>query len=112
MVVIASDEHDAAMKFKKKYPHPYDEMVLNCAAYYSEKEWNESVSKYYTGEPVEVIGMNAKLRIKVNYDGTKYFTNVNGGYFKEHKSLEDAKNWLDCNGYKNFDTETIVSFSY
>lgn len=56
--------------------------------------------------------MNAKLRIKVNYDGTKYFTNVNGGYFKEHKSLEDAENWLDCNGYKNFDTETIVSFSY
>jgi hypothetical protein len=40
-------------------------MVLNCAAYYSEKEWNESVSKYYTGEPVEVIGMNIKLRIKV-----------------------------------------------
>lgn len=112
LVVIASDEHDAAMKFKKKYPHPYDEMVLNCAAYYSEKEWNESVSKYYTGEPVEVIGMNIKLRIKVNYDGTKYFTNVNGGYFKEHKSLEDAKNWLDYNGYKNFDTETIVSFSY
>lgn len=37
LVVIASDEHDAAMKFKKKYPHPYDEMVLNCAAYYSEK---------------------------------------------------------------------------
>lgn len=66
----------------------------------------------YTGEPVEVIGMNIKLRIKVNYDGTKYFTNVNGGYFKEHKSLEDAKNWLDYNGYKNFDTETIVSFSY
>lgn len=112
LVVIASDEHDAAMKFKKKYSHPYDEMVLNCAAYYSEKEWNESVSKYYTGEPVEVIGMNIKLRIKVNYDGTKYFTNVNGGYFKEHKSLEDAKNWLDYNGYKNFDTETIVSFSY
>ena len=74
MVVIASDEHDAAMKFKKKYPHPYDEMVLNCAAYYSEKEWNESVSKYYTGELVEVIGMNIKLRIKVNYNGTKYFT--------------------------------------
>lgn len=47
LVVIASDEHDAAMKFKKKYPHPYDEMVLNCAAYYSEKEWNESVSKLH-----------------------------------------------------------------
>ena len=54
----------------------------------------------------------AKLRIKVSYEGTKFFTNINGGTFKEHKSLEDAKDWLDYNGCRNFKTETIVSFSY
>lgn len=53
LVVIASDKHDAAMKFKKKYPHPYDEMVLNCAAYYSEKEWKSAKDTAETLEDVD-----------------------------------------------------------
>lgn len=54
----------------------------------------------------------AKLTIKVNYSGTKFFTNVDGGYFTEHKSLEAAREWLDYNGYKNFKVITNVQFSY
>lgn len=55
----------------------------------------------------------AKLRIKVNYEGTKFFTIIDDGCYTEHKSLEDAKDWLDYNGFRgNFKIETIVNFSY
>ena len=57
--------------------------------------------------------MKARLRIRVTYEGTKFFTIINDGLYKEHDSLEKAKDWLDCNGFRgNFKVETIVNFSY
>lgn len=56
--------------------------------------------------------MKAKLRIKINYSGVKFYTNIDGGYFLEHQSLEAAKDWLNYNGYNKFEIETVVEFSY
>ena len=47
---------EAAEKYKKKYPNYYNEDVLNCADYYSQKAWDERVKEYYKEvDPVEVI---------------------------------------------------------
>ena len=53
----------------------------------------------------------AKLTIKINYEGTQFFTNVDGGYYTQHNSLEEAYDWLIYNGYRDFETETKVIFS-
>lgn len=56
LIVKAQDIREAARKYKRKYPNPYDNEVLNCADYYGQKEWDEYVKEYYKGtEPVEVI---------------------------------------------------------
>lgn len=56
LVVKAQDIRKAARKFRKKYPNPYDETVLNCADYYGQKEWDEYVKGYYKDEePQEII---------------------------------------------------------
>ena len=56
VVVMAQDIREAARRYKRKYPNPHDDEVLNCADYYGQKEWNERISKYYQGkEPSEII---------------------------------------------------------
>lgn len=56
LVVKAQDIREAARKFKKKYPNPHDETVLNCADYYGQEEWDGYVKEYYEGtEPAEII---------------------------------------------------------
>lgn len=56
LIVKAQDIREAARKYKKKYPNPHDNEVLNCADYYGQKEWDEYVKKYYEGtKPVEII---------------------------------------------------------
>ena len=56
LIVKAQDIREAARKYKRKYPNPYDDEVLNCADYYGQKEWDEYVKGYYEGtEPVEII---------------------------------------------------------
>lgn len=54
----------------------------------------------------------ATLFVKVNYDGTTFFTCVNVDSYKEHASLEDAEYWLYSNGFRDFDVKTYVQFSY
>lgn len=57
--------------------------------------------------------MKATLRIKITYEGTKFFTFIDDGYYTEHQTLEEAKDYLDYNGFRgNFKVETIVNFSY
>ena len=56
LIVKAQDIREAARKYKRKYPNPNDDEVLNCADYYGQKEWDEYVKEYYKDtEPVEVI---------------------------------------------------------
>lgn len=56
VIVMAQDFREAARKYKRKYPNPNGDKVLSCADYYSQKEWDERVSKYYAGvKPAEVI---------------------------------------------------------
>ena len=38
---------------------------------------------------------NAKLIVKVDFNGTHFYTTINGGkYVKKHYSLEFAQEWL------------------
>lgn len=56
LIVKAQDIRKAARKYKRKYPNKYDETVLNCADYYSQKEWDERIKEYYKNtEPAEII---------------------------------------------------------
>ena len=56
LIVKAQDIREAARKYKRKYPNKYDETVLNCADYYSQKEWDERIKEYYKNtEPAEII---------------------------------------------------------
>lgn len=56
LIVKAQDIREAARKYKKKYPNPYDSMVLNCADYYTQKEWDEYVKSFYENEePQEIL---------------------------------------------------------
>lgn len=56
LIVKAQDMKEAARKYKRKYPNPYDDTVLNCADYYSQKEWDERIKNYYKDtEPAEVL---------------------------------------------------------
>ena len=56
VVVIAQNIKEAARRYRRKYPNPYDDEILNCADYYSQKEWDERISKYYEGkEPAKII---------------------------------------------------------
>lgn len=56
VVVKAQDIREAARKYKRKYPNPHDDEVLNCADYYSQQAWDERIKQYYGGtEPAEII---------------------------------------------------------
>ena len=56
VVVKAQDIREAARKYKRKYPNPYDDEVINCADYYSQQAWDERIKQYYGDtEPAEVI---------------------------------------------------------
>lgn len=56
LIVKAQDIREAARKYKRKYPNPNDDEVINCACYYGQKEWDEYVKECYKDtEPVEVI---------------------------------------------------------
>lgn len=56
VVVKAQDIREAARKYKRKYPNPHDDEVLNCADYYSQQAWDERIKQYYGDtEPAEVI---------------------------------------------------------
>ena len=56
----------------------------------------------------------AILRVVVNYAGTEFFTKEDDGYFKQHESLESARDYII---YKHgadveISVETDVRFSY
>lgn len=56
LIVKARDIREAAQKYKRKYPNPHDDAVLNCADYYGQGEWDGYVKEYYEGtEPAEII---------------------------------------------------------
>lgn len=56
LIVKARDIREAAQKYKRKYPNPHDDTVLNCADYYGQEEWDGYVKEYYEGtEPTEII---------------------------------------------------------
>lgn len=56
LIVKARDIREAAQKYKRKYPNPHDDTVLNCADYYGQEEWDGHVKEYYEGtEPAEII---------------------------------------------------------
>lgn len=56
LIAKARDIREAAQKYKRKYPNPHDDAVLNCADYYGQEEWDGYVKKYYEGtEPAEII---------------------------------------------------------
>lgn len=55
LVVLAQDIREAARKYKKVYPN-IDEDTLNCAEYYSQKDWDKIKEKHYKDvEPKRVI---------------------------------------------------------
>lgn len=56
----------------------------------------------------------AILRVVVNYAGTQFFTKEENGYFRQHESLETARDYI-IHGYGadvEIETETDVRFSY
>lgn len=56
LIVKARDIREAAQKYKRKYPNPHDDTVLNCVDYFEQEEWDGYVKKYYEGtEPAEII---------------------------------------------------------
>lgn len=56
LIAKARDIREAVQKYKRKYPNPHDDAVLNCADYYEQKIWDRYVKKYYEGtEPAEII---------------------------------------------------------
>ena len=56
VVVKAYDIREAARKFMRKYPDPYDAQTVNCADYYNQQQWNEITKNFYKGtDPVEII---------------------------------------------------------
>lgn len=56
LIVKARDIREATQKYKRKYPNPHDDAVLNCADYYGQEEWDGYVKEYYEGtEPAEII---------------------------------------------------------
>ncbi len=56
----------------------------------------------------------AILRVVVNYAGTEFFTKEDGGYFKQHESLESARDYIihKYGADVEIETETDVRFSY
>lgn len=56
LIVKAQDIREAARKYKRKYPNPYDNKVLNCADYYTQEQWDSEVKKYFENvKPAEII---------------------------------------------------------
>lgn len=56
----------------------------------------------------------AILRIVVNYAGTQFFTKEEDGYFRQHESLETAKDYIihEYGADVEIKVETDVRFSY
>ena len=56
----------------------------------------------------------AILRVVVNYAGTEFFTKEDDGYFKQHESLESARDYIihKYGADVEIETETDVRFSY
>lgn len=53
LIVVAHTKEEAFEKFRRKYPDRHED-TLNCAFYYTRKEW-ESLSTHDMGECHEVI---------------------------------------------------------
>lgn len=73
-----------------------------------------NINAKYVEQKGSMIMKSAVLRVVVNYEGTKFYTKDEKGYFKQHEALEDARMYLI---YKyGADTvikvETFVRFSY
>ena len=73
-----------------------------------------NINAKYVEQKGSMIMKSAVLRVVVNYEGTKFYTKDEKGYFKQHETLEDARMYLI---YKyGADTvikvETFVRFSY
>lgn len=57
LVIYAEDIKMAALRFMELYPNPSNPEVLNCADYYSQREWIGITKTYYKGRsPFQVIG--------------------------------------------------------
>ena len=56
----------------------------------------------------------AILRIVVNYAGTQFFTKEEDGYFKQHESLETARDYIihEYGADVEIETETDIRFTY
>lgn len=56
LIVKAQDIREAARKYKKKYPNPSGDEVLNCADYYTQEQWDSEIKKYFENvKPAEII---------------------------------------------------------
>lgn len=54
VLVKADTEHEARMVYRKYHPDVY-EGILNFSFMYNQQEWDDGTSKYYDGEPAEVL---------------------------------------------------------
>ena len=54
------------------------------------------------------------MRVVVNYAGTEFFTKEDDGCFKQHESLESARDYIihEYGADVEIETETDVRFSY
>lgn len=59
-------------------------------------------------------GLKAILRVVVNYAGTQFFTKEDDGCFKQHESLESARDYIihEYGADVEIETETDIRFTY
>lgn len=75
LVVVAQSERVARAIFQDKYPNRPGSNLLNCSFIYTQKEWDESVSKYYPDGPSDIISQDGPDNL---LDHLKY--GANGDY--------------------------------
>lgn len=57
LILYAENFRQAAVKFMELYPHPEGEDIVNCSDYYSQKQWDNILTRCYQNvEPFKVIG--------------------------------------------------------
>ena len=56
VVVRAENLSNAVQKFRQKYPNRPRSSAVNCAFWYTQKQWDNGTSQYYAGrEPADTI---------------------------------------------------------
>lgn len=121
VIIIGANKKDCLNTFKETYPNRPGSTALNCADYYSRKEWDMTVSEYYKDvKPKKLIVSDMAYAAKTNgFDPIWFFVPAkndiiylqeNSGYTMTPEDTEKGNvDYLDYTVYSMADGQIYMN---